>query len=336
MILSLPLRLLLWPLSLVYGAFVRIKSALYERAWLKRKRLKSAVISVGNLTTGGTGKTPLVIWLAEKFRADGKRVAILSRGYRGTGDTSDEIELMKSRLQNRVAFGVGKDRYAAGNQLEAREQINIFILDDGFQYQQLARDLNIVLIDASRPLRNEFLLPAGRMRESTSSLHRADVVVFTRVESQDAVKKTIHKFPEMPTFSSTTRLIECCRIETDGGIRPSSLEQITQPIFVFSGIGNPQAFLADVKRWGVKVVGQQEFRDHHRYDARDLQLLDAAAKGAGARGLLTTEKDAQNMKGAGSASLPIFFCKIALEIPDEQLFLSILQKKLATRPGAEA
>src|SRR5438552_17213576 len=124
-----------------------------------QKRLKGTVISVGNLTVGGTGKTPMVIWLAEKFLAEGKRVAILSRGYRGANGSSDEIELMKFRLQGQVSFGVGKNRFAEGHRLESQQPIDVFILDDGFQHLQLARDLDILLMDVSRRLARESLLP---------------------------------------------------------------------------------------------------------------------------------------------------------------------------------
>ena len=133
------LQRLLWPLSLLYGAGVRVRVWLYANRWFKQKRLNAPVISVGNLSVGGTGKTPMVIWLAEKFLADGKRVAILSRGYRGANGTSDEIELMKFRLQGRVSFGVGKNRFAEGCRLESRHSIDVFLLDDGFQHLQLAR-----------------------------------------------------------------------------------------------------------------------------------------------------------------------------------------------------
>ena len=146
------LRRLLWPLSLLYGVGVRVRVWLYANGWLKQKHLNAAVISVGNLSVGGTGKTPMVIWLAEKFLADGKRVAILSRGYRGANGTSDEIELMKFRLRGRVSFGVGKNRFAEGHRIESQQFIDVFLLDDGFQHLQLARDLNILLMDASRPL----------------------------------------------------------------------------------------------------------------------------------------------------------------------------------------
>src|SRR5881398_876289 len=129
-----PVRILLYTLSILYGGIVRLRVLLYQKGWLKQKRLKGTVISVGNLTVGGTGKTPMVIWLAEKFLSDGKRVAILSRGYRGANGTSDEIELMKFRLRGRVLFGVCRDRFAEGHRLETQQAIDVFLLDDGFQH----------------------------------------------------------------------------------------------------------------------------------------------------------------------------------------------------------
>src|ERR1700738_4494809 len=159
MTLSGPLRILLWPASKVYGVGVSIRTRLYAQGWLKQKRLKAAVISIGNLSVGGTGKTPLVIWLAVKLLAQGQRVAILTRGYRGTAGSSDEVELMRSRLQNRVIFGVGKDRFAEGQRIESHQAIDICLLDDGFQHLELARDLDIVLMDASRPMAQPVLSP---------------------------------------------------------------------------------------------------------------------------------------------------------------------------------
>src|SRR2546423_5731132 len=161
-------RILLWPVSLVYGAIAYSRAWLYQHRVLPQRRLKGVVISVGNLTVGGTGKTPLVIWLAERFLAEGRRVAILSRGYRGVNGTSDEIRVMRDHLQGRVLFGVAKNRFAEGKRLEA-QAVDIFLLDDGFQHLQLGRDGDIVLIDATRPLHDEFLLPAGRLREPTSA-----------------------------------------------------------------------------------------------------------------------------------------------------------------------
>jgi len=128
--LSLPIRLLLWPFSLVYGVAARLQAWLYAQGIYSVKRLNAPVVSVGNLTVGGTGKTPMVLWLAERFLAEGKRVGILSRGYRGSGGTSDEIEMLKGRLGDRVVFGVGPDRYVAGRRIESEHQIDVFLLDD--------------------------------------------------------------------------------------------------------------------------------------------------------------------------------------------------------------
>src|ERR1700686_222272 len=155
--LSRPLRTFLWPASKLYGVGVSLRTRLYANGLLKQKRLKASVISIGNLSVGGTGKTPLVIWLAEKLLEQGQRVAILTRGYLGTARSSDEVELMRSRLQNRVMFGVGKNRFAEGQHIESRQAINIFLLDEGFQHFQLARDLDIILMAASLPWKQSVL-----------------------------------------------------------------------------------------------------------------------------------------------------------------------------------
>ncbi len=330
------LRALLWPLSLLYGAAVRARVWMYQKGWLKQKRLKSTVISVGNLTVGGTGKTPLVIWLAEKFLAEGKRVAILSRGYRGSGRTSDEIELMKFRLQGRVTFGVGKDRFAEGQRIEGQQPVDIFLLDDGFQHLQLARDLDILLVDSSRPLRNQSLLPSGLLREPLSAIHRADIVVFTRVNDQLSLKKAIQEFPQFPIFPATTQLIRYRRMTLDQQNLVPGLELPPQPVFVFCGIGNPDAFLADVDRWGNVVAGRAVYRDHHSYNATDIRRLDDSAKKSGARALLTTEKDAQNLRDLRFSSLPIYYCEIEMRIADASAFQTVLERTLRDHRGVAA
>src|ERR1700739_3717093 len=132
--LPLPFRLLLWPFSLVYGAAARLQAWLYAHRIYTAKRLNAPVVSVGNLTVGGTGKTPMVVWLAEKFLAEGKHVAILSRGYRGSDGTSDEVEMLKARLGDRVVFGVGPDRYVEGRRIESEHQGVFFFLDAGVKH----------------------------------------------------------------------------------------------------------------------------------------------------------------------------------------------------------
>src|SRR6266850_2613304 len=239
------LRRLLWPLSLLYGVGVRARVWLYANKWFKQKRLKATVISVGNLTVGGTGKTPMVIWLAEKFLSDGKQVAILSRGYRGANGTSDEIELMKFRLQNRVSFDVGKNRFAEGQRLETQQSIDVFLLDDGFQHLQLARDLDILLMDASRRLAGEALLPAGRLREPLSAMSRANILVFTRTENMPEAVDAIQKLNQFPVFAAATQLVGFRRLGGEVSLLSTS-EIGTGPFFAFCGLGNPNAFFRDL------------------------------------------------------------------------------------------
>jgi tetraacyldisaccharide 4'-kinase len=332
---KLPLlaRILLWPLSVLYGGYVRIRAWLYQNGWLKQKRLRGKVISVGNLTVGGTGKTPMVLWLAEKLLVEGKRVAILSRGYRGTGGTSDEIELMKHRLQGRVTFGVGKDRFAEGHRIEQQEPVDVFLLDDGFQHLSLARDLDIVMLDGSNKLKDQWLLPSGILREPVSASRRADILVMTRkaerpdIEAGDAQKYSI--------FYAQTRLLGFRRFGDHGDLQ--SMSGISHgPFFAFCGIGNPQAFFDDLSRWEVPVAGESFFRDHHLYTTADLQRLENAAQRAGAIGFVTTEKDAENLSPGKNTTIPIFVAVIDFVITAESEFMATLEKKLQSPRGVAA
>ena len=326
-------RGLLYPFSILYGWVVRVRLWLYRTGRLKQKRLNAKVISVGNLTVGGTGKTPMVLWLAEKFVAEGKRVAILSRGYRGADGTSDEVVILKRRLGDQVRFGVGPDRYATGRQLEAREPVDIFLLDDGFQHLALARDVDVLLLDGSRKLKNEALLPAGKLREPISSCARADLLVVTRkpepelVEAVDARK---HKI-----FHAQTRL-QGFRTIGEAGAARSVSEIGDGPFFAFCGIGNPEAFFADLQRWDVPVTGTRSFRDHHGYTASDLRGLQAAAERAGARGFVTTEKDEQNLPDAAGLRLPVYVAVIDFVLSSESEFTAELERVLGAGRGAAA
>ncbi len=321
-------RLLLWPLSVLYGMVTKWRARLYARGILKENRLSRPVISVGNLTVGGTGKTPMVIWLAERLLAEGKRVGILSRGYKGRGGTSDEIELMRSRLQGRALFGVGADRFEQGKKLEP--SIDVFLLDDGFQHLQLARDVNILLIDAAQPLAKQTMLPTGRLREPVSAMIRADLLVFTRTETVPGTGAAVEKFQEYPVFSAATRLLGFHRFPARTELLSS--DQVgTGPFYAFCGIGNPRAFFQDLRNWNLTLAGQCEFADHHRYDARDAAELESAARAAGAKAMLTTEKDAQNLASIDFAELPVYVAVIDLLISKETALLSLIREKLDSR-----
>jgi tetraacyldisaccharide 4'-kinase len=329
MTVSRPLRILLWPASKLYGAGVSIRTRLYASGLLKQKRLKAAVISVGNLSVGGTGKTPLVIWLAEKLLEQGQRVAILTRGYRGTAGSSDEVELMRSRLQNRVIFGVGKNRFAEGQRIESHQAIDIFLLDDGFQHLQVARDLDIVLMDASRPMAQP-LLPAGPMRETLSALTRAGIIIFTRTENTAGAKEAIQRLSNLPVFAASTRLLDFRRLGSEGSFQTIA-DLGSGPFFAFCGIGNPEAFERDLQRWGIIPAGHMFFADHHRYTLEDVQAIERAATSAGAKSLLTTEKDFWNLKDVHFSALPVFVSVIDLDITGETEFVAAINGALQAR-----
>jgi tetraacyldisaccharide 4'-kinase len=320
-------RLVLWPFSVLYGSIVRFRAWLYEVGVFKQQRLKKPVISIGNLTLGGTGKTPMVIWLAEKLSADGKRVGILSRGYRGDGRTSDEIELMKFRLEGRAEFGVGKDRYAQGQRLQ--NSVDVFLLDDGYQHLALARDVNILLMDAVRPLGGERLLPAGRLREPVSAMDRADILVITRTGTSPDTEAAIAKLREYPVFAAKTKLLGFRKLWTKPDAPILSSEQLGEGIFfAFCGIGNPAAFRLDLQNWHLSVVGKAAFADHHHYSDGEIQDLLDAAREAGAQALITTEKDAQNMADVDPVEMPIYVAIIEMNFPQQDAFLDAIHQRV--------
>ncbi len=312
----------LWPLTLPYGAVVHLRARAYRKGILRQRRLDGMVISVGNLTTGGTGKTPMVLWIAQRLLAEGKSPGLLTRGYRGEGDgaasTSDEVRLLRARLGERVPLGVGADRFAHGSEL-AKRGIESFVLDDGFQHLQLARDVDIVLIDATNPFGGGHLLPAGRLREPLSALSRADVIVITRSHHAPTVEAAVRANSDAPIFYARAHL-ESIRAYSGELPGTESTEAHSRKWFAFSGIGNPAAFRADLRAWGLDVAGYKAFPDHHRYTAQEVKAIEDAAYAVGATALICTEKDSFNLSGVPLPSMDLYWGCISLQIAREQEF----------------
>jgi len=316
---------MLWPVSLIYGAYVRLRAFAYRRDWLARRKLEGVVLSVGNLTTGGTGKTPAVLWLALRAAESGQRVAVLTRGYRGENQTgtdgqprSDEAALLRDRFQGRAQLGVGADRYAAGSVL-ARHGVNWFVLDDGFQHLRLRRDVDIVLLDATSPFGNGRLLPSGSLREPRSALARADIVLITRTERSPALESVVRHYTNAPLFYARAALEGLYRAPQRRVILPQQ-DWSRARFFAFAGIGNSRAFFDDLQRWGVPLAGVQAFRDHHRFTQSDVSSLDRAAFAASADALVCTEKDVFNLRDARFEGLPVYAARINLELSDADGF----------------
>jgi tetraacyldisaccharide 4'-kinase len=330
------LAIALWPVSVVYGWVVRAKNSMYDAGWLKAKRLNGTVISVGNLTTGGTGKTPMVLWLAARFLAKGKSVAILSRGYKGSRGTSDEIELLRRRLGDGVRFGVGADRYASGAKLEAEKRVDVFLLDDGFQHRELARDLDILMLDGSRDLKSESMLPSGSLREPVSGARRADILVVSRNAEKVPIGATDSN--RRAIFFTQTRLVEFRRLGAGPADSKYGSTINRSPSFAFCGIGNPEAFFADLVSWRVELAGEKAFLDHHVYSDLDVERLEVEADKVSAADFVTTEKDAVNLALAGRAfRRPVWVAVIDFVISAESEFVAAIERVLrARRRGAAA
>jgi tetraacyldisaccharide 4'-kinase len=303
---QLPLR----AVALLYGAAVRARNRYYNRPSAVH-RAPVPVLSVGNLTVGGTGKTPLVAWLATRVADAGHTPAIVTRGYGGTvgrgpvvlsgGDgpalepdaCGDEPYLLASML-SRVPVVVGSDRLA-GAAAAARLGSDVVILDDGFQHRRLARNLDIVLLDAGSPFGNGRLLPAGPLRELPSALGRADVVMITRSRRGEAGDDLEHLVRSHNADASILRAGHRRIGFFDAAGRPAVRPRRA---VVFCGIGNPGNFRTDVAAEGVEIVAFEPRRDHHRYDESELRDLRARASSLNAV-LVTTEKDRVRLPSGG-------------------------------------
>lgn len=326
---------LLWPAARLWSLAARARVELYRRGAFKQRRLARPVVSVGNISAGGAGKTPFVIWLFSELAARGYRPSVLTRGYRRPPgpDTllvlgcqqdgsaaGDEVQVM---MRHGVApIAVDADRFRAGSALEAQPGgVSLHILDDGFQHLALARDLDIVLVDTSRPPWKDDLLPAGRLREPPSALGRADVLVLTRVQDWARLDELTGPLrdlaPRADIYLARTRLAGQAAHPGDAGNRGSSPGSVLQrPALAFAGIGNPKAFLADLCLAGIQVVGAQSFPDHHRYTAADLERLERSARSLQAQFLITTEKDAANLPSEllRRLELPLRVMRMELEV----------------------
>ena len=297
---------MLLPLSLFYSLGIRVRNLLYSAGWMPTKGLPCAVVSVGNLVVGGTGKTPMILWLAQELGKRGYRVAILSRGYKRTGkkpvvlepgirqsvtfaqgdgplDAGDEPVMMASAYGQRV--GVGRKRYKVANLLLSYSEVDVFLLDDGFQHRQLRRDLDLLLLGGDW---NASLIPAGPFREPKSALDRAHLYLITG--SKDKWKSILGRARGMsdPFFGSIEPRALLAREGDQWTELPLSLLSHAKVLTVCA-IANPSSFYNMIQDWEAEIVETIEFPDHHRYSIKDWQRINQASRHADQ--IVTTEKD---------------------------------------------
>jgi len=308
------------PLAAIYGAGVSLRNRFYDQGTLEQKSLAGPVVSVGNLSLGGSGKTPFVVLLGGLLKARGIKFDVLSRGYgrqsRGVAvvdsggsarDFGDEPLLISRQLD--VPVIVGEERYQAGAVAENKFGPQLHLLDDGFQHRALARDFDIVLVTPEDA--RDRLLPAGRLREPLQSLARADAIVLTSGASAES-------------FPVKGKLIWRVR----RGILPKSVA--SRPI-VFCGIARPKNFVLQLRTAGIEPVAEAFFGDHHAYNQRDVRDLLGLREKSGADGFITTEKDAINLGGLLSSLAPLAVVAVKMQLVDAADAVDTMLRLIAER-----
>lgn len=339
----------LTPLANLYGAGTHLRLRAYQQGWLKSRRLPHPVISVGNLTVGGSGKTPIVAQIAGILLQYGHKPGILTRGYgRENGPdlivlepqrtrspdsraTGDEPALL-ARMLPEVPILICTNRHQAGQLAEERFGVDVHILDDGFQHFALERDIDLVAVDVTQELFGGALLPVGRLREPASALARADMIVLTRTEIGDtgSMEEQVNRInPAVPIFLCTSRFRGLIDLGSQRII--DSEEYCGKPICAFCGVGNASAFWSDLRKWGFNPTSEIAFRDHHVYRSADVGRLNRIAREKGAVAFLTTEKDVMNLPPQPGFGLPVLACAIRAEISDAERFGHVILARLASK-----
>lgn len=341
------LRLLLGLAAAGYSIAVRARNFLYSAGWLKAHHSDAAVISVGNITVGGTGKTPLVVWLCKqiisdsKFQISNSQCAILTRGYKATKNSklktqnySDEPAILTESCPE-VKVIVNPDRVGGANEAVSKFRANVLIMDDGFQHRRFARDLDIVTIDATRPFGYGRMLPAGLLREPVASLKRADAAVITRCDqiTESELSQIEKKLESINPDMIIARSIHAPAYVQSMDNQEISIEHIKgKKIFAFCGIGNPDAFFNTIKQLGADVVGSKVYNDHHHYTDSCLAGIYEQATYLKADLILTTQKDCTKITRLAPVQKDIPLAYIGIEIKflaGEDKLRGLIEKTLA-------
>jgi tetraacyldisaccharide 4'-kinase len=351
----------LYPISLAYGAGQKLREFAYRQRVLPSHRLPCKVVCVGNITVGGTGKTPMTMYVAQKIKQLGYQVAVVSRGYGGRAESrggivsdgqsirmgperaGDEPCLIACGLKD-VPVLVGKNRYASGMLALKHFQPDVIVLDDGFQHLRLQRDIDLVLLDCVLPFGNAHLLPRGPLREPVSALARSTACILTRCrtgthETAASTFDLIKKYsPQSRLFASShvpyLYLIEAGDPLSVGGTAtpclPQEIDRLAKDtVLGFSGIARNAEFQNSVKDMGFDAAGFMEFSDHQRYTSRDLEKIQAQACNAGARRLITTEKDWFRLTSQKPFPLPLIVVGVKISFGNHrEPFISFLKQQL--------
>ena len=337
----------LTPVSLIYDIVVRARNVFYRNGFFRSQKVGVPVISVGNLTSGGTGKTPLVEWTARALASLGVRVCVLTRGYgrkdpnqrvivsdatellAQVAETGDEAFMLAERLKGKAAVVCDSDRVSAAHWAIEHFGSEVLVLDDAFQHQRIARELNILTVDATNPWGNRHSLPAGILREPIHELSRADCVVITRADIDNSARlqheiSKIH--PGVPIFLSRMKQTGLRPLGTNSS-PPNPAKIKASPVAAFCGIGNPESFFNLLRTAGYTLNYQRIFRDHHNFTQADVDQFIRTAQSHGALALLTTAKDAVKARSL-DFSLPCYVAEIEIEIDNEESLRKLILRAI--------
>jgi tetraacyldisaccharide 4'-kinase len=346
--------LVLAAFSTLYGAGVGFRLAGYTMGLLRPRTLPGFVISIGNLTAGGTGKTPAVALLAQWAIHRGYRVAVLSRGYGGAyrekvlevsdgtrikagpRESGDEPHLLARRLKG-VPIVLGKKRHLAGKVAFERFKTNLFILDDGFQHLGLKRDLNLVLLDAANPFGNGRILPWGPLREPVGQLKRADAFILTRSKDlrsgMDLHNYLEEGFPGRPIYHADHLPEKVVLPWKKEEIAPESLKG--KRVLAFAGIARPDAFKETLLNLGADVQRFESFRDHYPFREDELRALIRQGKELGVQYVITTEKDWMRIAPGEPTARDLAYLSVRFAIAGEEAFFHMLSQRTRRKEGVE-
>lgn len=335
-------KLIYFPAKL-YELVIRIRVILYEHNYLQSKELSKTVISIGNITLGGTGKTPLVEYIAKYLSDENLETAIVSRGYKrkdrskkilvvsdgkktlaSIEEAGDEPFMLAEKLKG-VKILVGSNRFESGKLAIEKLSCDVILLDDGFQHLKLKRDLDIVVIDATDPFSNGEVVPRGRLREPLYGLKRAQMVIVTRSDNylnRDLIFNVLSNLElNVPVIYAYHDFVGLRELFTN---KPAPIRKlINAKVAVVCALGNPKVFLDDLAHYQAKIISKHIFIDHHPYQQSDIDQIISQAKALGADFIVTTEKDAVKLKPF-SFDLPIYIVEIKVDFEDEVRLKSIL------------
>lgn len=341
-------------LAQLYGLVVKLRLWLYRSGFLSTQTLEHPVISVGNLTVGGTGKTPFVMYLAQLLLRRGFQPVVLSRGYGGKAgrshrvvsdgrrilcgpnESGDEPFLMARRLEG-VPVLVGRNRYRSAQAplLQKSSRQLVFLLDDGYQHLALQRDLNILLLDATDPFGGNHLLPRGRLREPLNGMRRADLVVITRAHrplESETIQLTIRRLNPLVPISFFYH-DGVAIYDLKNGRRFELRQFLNERVVVLAAIGNPAVFVDDLEHYQMRVVDQFLYRDHHRFSQSELDQALSRVDRLSARAVITTEKDAVRLEGLSFEKDQVLVFQIECRPENEKAYEEFLLSELKSLPN---